>query len=190
MWFSLKKLIKTSHSNTHFYAVNNIWKANRFSQTWAYVRQYGVQAAVVILGAPRLVVAVRLLTLHHEGARHLWAERGNNPAEEGGSWPGRCCAWSALAGRCGSKSFKRVQPDIGACARPPSRLPGVARTGVSAAAAQLAALQKISVCCVLVSTYVVTGNRKTVCSGGDFLSLLNADLHMTECFAFVSRNAR
>lgn len=39
--------------------------------TCADVRQNGVQAAVVLLGAPGQVVAVRLLTLHQEGAGHL-----------------------------------------------------------------------------------------------------------------------
>lgn len=45
------------------------------------MRQYGVQPAVVLLQPARLVVAVRLLTLHHEGARHLWATASeSNPA--------------------------------------------------------------------------------------------------------------
>lgn len=115
---------------------------------------------------------MRLLTLHQEGARHD-DPRGDetspavhradvNPAETG----------CPLVRRLESKCFKR-ELDLATehAQRRPSRLPGVAGTGV--AAVVLSTLKRqtsLSACCV--SVRVKTGNRKTVCGGGDFLSPL------------------
>lgn len=73
------------HSKCHL-TKRGILKKSLLLHTRAYVRQYRVQLDVVILKTSGLVITVRLLTLHQEGAGHLWSGTeqisDNNPGVE------------------------------------------------------------------------------------------------------------